>query len=485
MSILKKLTGRLGPLTKDYREKGSVLKIAFFVLLFFLPLYPKFPLTEVAGTYVSIRLEDWVVLAAVLAWGIWQMKKGFPIFRQKIFKLFLIYWLAGLVSLASSIWITRAVDWRLGLFHFFRRIEYMSVFLVAFDAFNYISTLELSFGLSFAVMGVFAYGLGQKYLGLPVISTMNEEFSKGLLLTLDKWTRISSTFAGHYDLAAWLVMILALLPALVASVKNKLLKVWLFLAGVGSFYLLVLTASRISYVAYLVGITVTLILLKRWIWLPLVLGVSLLCGFQSKELNTRLASSLASVVPQNQEGGVDKSELPSVPTATISPEKTPVATATPTPEPEIPGTAPKKERKIVVREVRTWPKPEEVAAAAARSSEIRFAVEWPRAVRAFLRNPILGSGFSSLGLATDNDYLRILGETGLLGFLSFGLIVFHLIISALLSLLKGKKVIMAGFLGLILGFLANGIFIDVFAASKDAFYFWLLAGGLYRVSINE
>ena len=34
----------------------------------------------------------------------------------------------------------------------------------------------------------------------------------------------------------------------------------------------------------------------------------------------------------------------------------------------------------------------------------------------------MGTGFSSITLATDNDFLRLLGETGITGFMAFFLI---------------------------------------------------------------
>jgi len=144
MNILKKLITRPG---KSPKNKSSVLKIILFVLLFFLPLYPKFPLSLVEGTYVAIRLEDWVVFCSLLVWGFWQFKKGFPIFKQKIFKLFVFYWLVGLLSLLSGLLITQSVDWQLGALHFIRRIEYMSLFFIAFDALAFTKITEFSFGL--------------------------------------------------------------------------------------------------------------------------------------------------------------------------------------------------------------------------------------------------------------------------------------------------------------------------------------------------
>ena len=49
----------------------------------------------------------------------------------------------------------------------------------------------------------------------------------------------------------------------------------------------------------------------------------------------------------------------------------------------------------------------------------RFQAEWPNAWNAMLRDPLLGSGFATVTLAVDNNFLRILGETGLLGMTAF------------------------------------------------------------------
>ena len=60
----------------------------------------------------------------------------------------------------------------------------------------------------FTTFAVAFYGFGQRYYYWPVYSTMNREFSKGITLYLTEHARVQSTFAGHYDLGAWLVIIL-------------------------------------------------------------------------------------------------------------------------------------------------------------------------------------------------------------------------------------------------------------------------------------
>jgi len=109
-------------------------------------------------------------------------------------------------------------------------------------------------------------------------------------------------------------------------------------------------------------------------------------------------------------------------------------------------------------------------------------VEWPRSLRAFAKNPFLGTGFSSVTLATDNDYLRLLAETGLLGFIAFFLIFLEIGRRVLVFLKKAKagleRALVAGLAGGALGLLANALFIDVFESSKVAFIFWILMGSL-------
>ena len=115
-----------------------------------------------------------------------------------------------------------------------------------------------------------------------------------------------------------------------------------------------------------------------------------------------------------------------------------------------------------------------------RSTSIRLVVEWPRAIRALEKNPIFGTGYSSITLATDNDYLRSLGETGLLGFAAFILVFIYKFKSFLkfdgLKDLDINKAFVASFIGSTIGILITAVFIDVFEASKFATIYWLISG---------
>jgi hypothetical protein len=110
----------------------------------------------------------------------------------------------------------------------------------------------------------------------------------------------------------------------------------------------------------------------------------------------------------------------------------------------------------------------------------RFQAEWPRNWNAFLSSPVFGTGYSSLTLATDNDYLRALGETGLAGLLSFLLVfvVLGIFMKNTVGLVKDQvtRAFMFGLAGGMIGLLVNALLIDVFEASKVAEPMWMLLG---------
>jgi len=278
-------------LLKSAKNNFFYLGIAF--LLFFIPTYPKFPLFSVAETYVSIRLED--LLVALLV-GIFAVRlivcKDFSLFRWPLTKALLTFFTIGFLANLSGIFITKNITPHLAFLHWLRRIEYTSLLFVAYFSFKDIKQLKtLGLSVMIAVFGVIIYGLGQKFFGWPVISTMNKEFSKGLVLRLTWWARVNSTFAGHYDLAAYLVMFLAIGVAAIIAIKSWKWKLTVGFLGLLSFYLLLLTASRISFGAYVIGVLFVLILSgKKW-WIAPFLVFSILGMIFSEDLGQRYAAT--------------------------------------------------------------------------------------------------------------------------------------------------------------------------------------------------
>ncbi|MGI6278772.1 MAG: O-antigen ligase family protein [Patescibacteria group bacterium] len=472
----------------------SLVSVMVLVLLVFIPLYPKLPSLEIPGSYVRVRLEDFVVAITFLFALplIWQRKKS--LFENKIGQAIIIYWLVGLAATISALLISRLVWPHLACLHYFRRIEYMSLFFLGFlairnkkDFKTFLVVLLITISL------VFLYALGQKFYSLPAISTMNEEFSKGTMIELDVWTRVSSTFAGHYDLAIFMTLVIPICLSSFLISKKRGQKIFLAALFVACYYLLILTASRISFVAYLISVSFLLIVLNKKWWLPPIIGLSLLGSFFSEDINQRFSATIKvegpklvqrvgqrieSFLPEEKQQELAQKRLPT-PTPTIIAEE---ETKEPTPPPSTTEPATRKPSPTPTPTPTPQPSRQQATeVGVTRSGDIRFSVEWPRAVRHFKKNPLLGTGYSSLTLATDNGYLRALGETGFLGLLAL-LGIFLAQIPFYQKLFKNKKISREGrFLGVALAsgtiaILASMLFIDALESSKVAFSYWLILG---------
>lgn len=453
----------------------NIHRILLSILIVFIPLYPKFPLMTVRGTYVAIRLDDIVVAACILIWLVWQIKNRFPLFKHKITPLFIAYFIAIILSTLNAILIYQVGRPTILILNTFRRFEYISLFFITLEGIKTKKDFLYPYLFSLiALVGIALYGYGQKYLSLPVISTMNEEFSKGQLLQMNIWTRISSTFAGHYDLAAYLSLMLIPILAVALLIKNKKLKILSFILFLIGFHLLTLTASRISIFAFWGSATLCLILIRKYLWVIPLTFLIIFSFFNSKDLNQRLLATLKIFSPPSKTATIDTTPSPAPPTTMplVSPTKGPVI-AYVTPIPTVFRHQPLEE--FI---------PIDADAGVARSGEIRFNVEWPRAITAFRKNPLLGTGLGSITLATDNDYLRFLGESGLLGFLSFSFIFVYLFIKSLPFIIKRKTDFYSQlpliFFSVMLCIWSNAIFIDIFEASKVAYPLWILMALYYQ-----
>jgi len=148
----------------------------------------------------------------------------------------------------------------------------------------------------------------------------------------------------------------------------------------------------------------------------------------------------------------------------------------------------------VVEKERTW---SPNAMKYGLSLAIRLDELWPNAIDGFMTNPLLGSAYGTLNKkefyqfteaeSTDNNFLRTLGETGLLGFITFYgifLVIFYQIKQNQKASPWLKNLNLA-FMAASLGLLANALYIDVFASSKVAFTYWALAGAILAINYQQ
>lgn len=452
-------------------EKISKYLVA--AVLIVVPLLPKFPLISVPGTYVAIRFEDLLMFLL----GVILIPKFIldfkAIWKDKLFSAIFIFFAATLLSLISGVFLTQTVEAKIGLLHWVRRLEYMLPLFVTYLLIPRSSlpeTVRFYFKILVIVVAIiFIYGLGQRYLNFPMIITQNEEYSKGIALRWTPGSHINSTFAGHYDLSGFIVLILPVFLGVLFSIKDKVSKIIIGASSLMGLWLLINSISRTAQVAYLLSVTITLFFLRKYkAWLGVVV-FSVICMFLSSGLDARFSQAIK-VLYEHVKTGKGFSYV--IPGFNVRAESLALA-LNPTPN--------------VAASIAT-PKPVSDVSIA-----IRYNAEWPRAIRAFLKNPLLGTGFSSIGLATDNDYLRMAGETGLIGLLSF-MLIFMRIGKSFLNFIKSNdyeifdKGFLFGIIGGVAGTFMIAFLIDLFEASKFAIIFWLLLGLSVRMvnyKLNE
>lgn len=453
--------------------KTLLPKYLLAAVLIIVPLFPKFPLFSIPGTYVAIRFEDLILLLLGIVTLI-KILSNFKFYlKDKLIIAFVIFFSINLVSVISGIFITKTVVFHIGLLNYFRRIEYLIPFFAVLTLFTKEQIKEnLNYYIKILLIVVFVsfvYGLGQRYLAFPIIITQNDTYAKGVALRWTVGSHINSTFAGHYDLAAFMVLVLPILISLFFILKEKWNKLWLLIPVLSGLWLLVNSLSRISQVAYLVAVSVALFLARKFKPLVFVIIISIILIGASSSLNARFARIIDVLYEKIKIGNPISQMLDiTVKAETQVPKllksNVPVPVATPVPVFED------------------------------RSTSIRLKVEWPRAIRAFKINPLLGTGYSSISLATDNDYLRMLGETGILGFMAFALIfarigkLFVKVIPKLNQMTGVEHGFVVGVIGGVIGIFISSFFIDLFEASKLATLLWLMIGYvvyLIRSYVNE
>ena len=529
----------------------NILFIFSLFLLALIPLYPKLPILDIAHTWVYVRAEDFVVVLALLIWVTLLFAKKITL-KTPLTLPIVLFWIVGAIStLHGLLLIFPNLDNmypNVALLSYLRRIEYLSLFFIGFAGVKdkrlipYVTAV-----LSITLLLVVAYGIGQKYYGFPAFLTMNEEFAKGIPIKLSPLSRVSSTFGGHYDLAAYLVLIIPILSSMVFGFRNWFIKVFLMGVVVSGFVLLFMTVSRSSFFVLLLSMIFMLFLQKRKlaiaatviscfvvVFISLTFSTSLFerfgntvkkidvlvdaqsgepighlkevesSGFENKPILLQSAQSTREIFTAIAYSDTPQASFsaatltlgqlppivplvtePNIPTGEDLPQGTGYVNLPLTPISNTIGRFyyQKSDKKtantnkiiaiqgdFLVKKVTAYD----------LSFTTRFQGEWPKTLELFRKNIVFGGGYSSTGLAVDNNYLRILGEVGLLGFLSY----FSIILIALIYIKKVLpsvdsyivKSFVYGFIAGAFGLALNAVLIDVFEASKIAFTFWLLMG---------
>ena len=212
----------------------------------------------------------------------------------------MIYWLIGALATIHGVVLIfpeiSNVFPNVAFLSFLRHMEYMSLFFIAYSSMRdkkFLPVVIFILVLTFFLVSI--YGIGQKYLGFPAYLTMNEEFAKGIPIKLSSLSRVPSTFAGHYDFAAYLVLAISILAGLFFGFKNWLVKIGLAAAIVIGGIVLFWTVSRISFVVLFIALFFVLLFVKRkliFVFLPAVFALAVLSVIFQPSIFTRFGSTI-------------------------------------------------------------------------------------------------------------------------------------------------------------------------------------------------
>ncbi|MDO8658571.1 MAG: O-antigen ligase family protein [Candidatus Levybacteria bacterium] len=530
---------------------NNILFLITLFLLIFIPLYPKLPVLDIMHTWVYIRAEDFIVTLVLFLWIFLILTKKITL-KTPLTLPIMLFWIIGLISTIHGILLIFPkldnVFPNVAFLSYLRRIEYVSLFFISYSGIKDKRSIPyITIVLAITLILVAVYGIGQKFFGFPAYLTMNEEFAKGIPIRLSSLSRVSSTFGGHYDLAAYLVLIIPLIASMIFGFKNWFIKFFLFISACLGFVVLFMTVSRISFFVLFLSLIAMLFFHKKRLAIIAVIS-SLLMIFLFLNFSTSLTQRFGNTVKKidvlvDTEKGEAIGNVKEVPVeyfknkviklrfaqnkseinAVLGQKEDPILatnSALIIPYSQLPRSVPlvveqnsptgenlpqgtgyinltlapitkKLDQFFYQKSNDKGGNESDVIAIRGNflvksvtaydlSFTTRFQGEWPKAIELFKRNIIFGGGYSSIGLAVDNNYFRILGEVGLLGFISyFGILLLVLIyIKKLLPEVDSPviKSFVYGFAAGGLGLALNAIFIDVFEASKVAFVFWLLIG---------
>jgi hypothetical protein len=531
-----------------FLDTNLILILSGF-LLAFIPLYPKIPLFSPIEEYiVRVRLEDVFILITGIVWVIQLLRKKIAV--HTTFTRFIgAYAIVGILSVLSALFLIKTVPFEYNhigktILHYLRYLEYFSLFFITYSAIQSKADVKkLGVVLLGTTVAIALYGFGQRYYYWPVYSTMNREFSKGITLYLTEHARVQSTFAGHYDLAAWLVIVLPLLLTFAFKTKKRAFKLIFHLAHWTGLWLLIESAARSSFAAYVVAVTLVVIFLSwqkttlfkklfyfvtRYLFVGLSVLITMIYfgGSMAERLlqvvesypqvsaaytyidqkriaivDTTLGQILPTILPQaiKPQNGISTDEAIQI---IVSSDTRPVTEKPNEIEKERPSdvyvdvpdyvqvatiSATGETTYITVERERTY---SDNAIKYGLSLAIRLDTLWPQALKGFYRNPLVGSGYATLNKnnvylfteadGTDNNFLRTLGETGLLGVITFYGTILLAMSFALRSIRENQDELLStiaiGYFAGSLGLLLNATYIDVYAASKVALSYWAITG---------
>jgi hypothetical protein len=490
-----------------YRRLDPLFQYYDWVVLALLTviiLLPKFPLLEVNGTYVHIRMEDFLVATVYAIWLIGVYGGRFRpqlVYKFRALVFFIIYGL-GITLLGIGFFGTIPEPF-LGILHWLRRVEYLGMYFIAAT----VCRPERLRIYLIALIGVgvltVVYAFFQFYDLVPGVFTLSRP---GELVKYSQFGFLISTFGAHYDFGAFLGILMMLSVWGLRSYKSKSRLIF-FALGLVFYYTLTVVYARSAYLGMLGGIFVMFLLGRSWFALvPLLETVRTFARYFGGTFNRFAYDFKFNILPPPPSA---------TPTPTIGITPTAVSTVAPSLTNAPPG--------ITTAPATLVPSTAPTVTPAGSSWLDVMINNWSQNINQFLQrinfdldtsaryrikswqdafvnvnyNFLWGGGYSTNGNSTDNDYLRHMAEVGIIGLAWFLLILWdfvrlawHKYTEILESLAENylsnfERNYYLFVMGLVVLMLIQSVFIDIFASSKIAFLFWFLMGNFAALVGNS
>lgn len=428
----------------QYKDWFVILVICLVILI------PKVDFITVSGSTTTIRWEDFILAGLYATWCVWAIFHWRALRYNHIHAIILACVILGGLSTIFGIFFHSVTHPLLGILNILRRAEYFFMFVVAYswlrpaNLSKYLQTLIVLCGVLLVICTL------QYMAWLPMFSTW-QGYSGQPLYYMQNFGFIIATFAGHYELGGYIILMTPLILGSAFLSKTRSVQVAMILILIGFYLLLQVNFSRSAYVGTLICLAVFLIIVKKY-WLlilPLIDLVRVIFLYFTGKYS-RYDYTIAVI---NND-----------PTSTNNHSSTSSATPSATP----------------LSGVNSHLKLNNTTEISLDPSGATRVDVWNNAIHHFKTNPVFGTGYSSIGTGADNQYLRWLGEVGLVGLFSMmallGTIVYTFFKGAVRTNKAAHKFFLAAVTAGVIGLLAQATLIDIFDSSKVALLLWFLVG---------
>jgi hypothetical protein len=195
-------------------------EMAIIFLIVFIPVYPKFGISNIPGTYIPIRIDD-VFIPIIVAFWVLHRRFRFEFWTLPIVPAWMIF--EGVTLLSTLAGIVRGdVDLTRGMLYWGKGIEYLSLYIMFA---NHLKThakfvQRYAFWTIFGALIVVVYGVMEIQGIVPTYAAYQWKYYEEL-------GRVVSLAGDQNQLAGYLMVVLLFSVALFQGITSKLHKIGL------------------------------------------------------------------------------------------------------------------------------------------------------------------------------------------------------------------------------------------------------------------